>query len=56
MFNLLRQFWRDVHGATALEYSLIAGGISLVIAAAVVALGDELDIVYQDIGKMLGNL
>lgn len=33
---------KNLKGATAIEYSLVAAGIALVIAATVYALGDEL--------------
>lgn len=37
-------------GATAIEYGLIAGGISLAIVAAVFAFGDDLQTVFSTIG------
>lgn len=37
-------------GATAIEYGLIAGGISLAIVAAVFAFGDDLEGVFNAIG------
>ena len=37
-----RRFTRDQSGATAIEYALIAGGISIVIVASVAGVGDEL--------------
>jgi pilus assembly protein Flp/PilA len=40
---LLRQFVRDEHGATSIEYALIAGGISIVILAAVTAVGNSVN-------------
>ena len=42
MKNLIRQFMADESGATAIEYGLIAAGISLVIIAAVTGLGGSL--------------
>jgi len=42
MKNLIRQFIADESGATAIEYGLIAAGISLVIIAAVTGLGGSL--------------
>ena len=38
----LMQFVRDDSGATAIEYGLIAAGISVAIAGIVVLVGDEL--------------
>lgn len=37
-------------GATAIEYGLIAGGISLAIVAAVFAFGDDLENMFATIG------
>jgi pilus assembly protein Flp/PilA len=40
-------------GATAIEYGLIAGGISLAIVAAVFAFGDDLEGVFNNIGDAM---
>jgi pilus assembly protein Flp/PilA len=40
-------FKKDIKGATAIEYGLIAGGISLVIVAAVFAFGGSLSTVFD---------
>ena len=40
--NLVRRFLADRRGATAIEYGLIAAGISLAIIAAVNGLGTRL--------------
>ena len=37
--SLLKRFFRDDGGATAIEYALIAGGIAVAIVAAVSGLG-----------------
>lgn len=42
-------------GATAIEYGLIAGGISLAIVAAVFAFGDDLQGVFTKIGTAMSN-
>ena len=42
MKNLVLRFWRDQSGATAIEYGLIAAGISLAIIAIVNGLGSNL--------------
>jgi pilus assembly protein Flp/PilA len=42
-------------GATAIEYGLIAGGISLAIVAAVFAFGDELQTVFETIGGAMSD-
>lgn len=42
-------------GATAIEYGLIAAGIALAIAAAVMAFGDTLTGVFTEMGSELEN-
>ena len=39
---VLRRFWNDENGATAIEYGLIAAGISVAIIAVVQGLGTKL--------------
>lgn len=45
----------DKDGATAIEYGLIAGGISLAIVAAVFAFGDDLEAMFNTIGDAMDN-
>ena len=46
----LSRFSRDIGGATAIEYGLIAAGIALAIAAIVFGLGDVLyTLLWEDI-------
>ena len=40
LFKTVRAFARNENGTTAIEYALIAGGLSIVILTAVLALGD----------------
>jgi pilus assembly protein Flp/PilA len=40
-------------GATAIEYGLIAAGIALAISAAVVAFGDELTLLFENMTTTL---
>jgi pilus assembly protein Flp/PilA len=53
MKNLLRRFFRDESGATAIEYGLIAAGISLAIIAAVNGLGSNLKTKFTAISTSL---
>ena len=46
-------FWRDERGATAIEYALIAGSISIVILAAVSTVGTSLNNTFTSIGTSL---
>jgi len=42
-------FLRDESGATAIEYALIAGGISIVILAAVQGIGTKLNSTFTQV-------
>jgi pilus assembly protein Flp/PilA len=53
MKQTLRQFWRDECGATAIEYGLIAAGISLAIIAIVNGLGSTLNGKFDSINTSL---
>ena len=53
MKNFVLRFWRDETGATAIEYGLIAAGISLAIIAAVNGLGTNLSGVFTSVNNSL---
>ena len=53
MTNLIRKFIKDESGATAIEYGLIAAGISLVIIAAVNGIGSKLNTKFTAINTSL---
>ena len=53
MTNLVSRFVKDESGATAIEYALIAGGISIVIVAAVNLVGTSLNGVQR--GRQLAG-
>jgi pilus assembly protein Flp/PilA len=53
MLKLLTRFWRDQSGATAIEYSLIAAGIALVIITAVKGIGTKLNTTFGSISTQL---
>ena len=53
MKNLLSRFVKDESGATAIEYGLIAAGISLAIIAAVNGLGTTLNTKFTSINSSL---
>ena len=42
-------FLRDTSGATAIEYAMIAGGIAVVIVAAVTLLGQNVKALFSSI-------
>ena len=53
MKNLLARFMKDESGAPAIEYGLIAAGISLAIIAAVNGLGTSLSAKFTSINSSL---
>jgi len=50
---LIRRFARDVDGATAIEYALIASLISVVIISAVAFVGTKVSNTFNEIGNAL---
>jgi pilus assembly protein Flp/PilA len=50
---MLKKFWSDQSGATAIEYGLIAAGIALVIIAAVNGVGGSLAGKFGDLNTSL---
>jgi pilus assembly protein Flp/PilA len=53
MKNLIARFVKDESGATAIEYGLIAAGISLAIIAVVNGLGTSLNNKFTSISSSL---
>jgi pilus assembly protein Flp/PilA len=51
--NILAEFWADESGATAIEYGLIAAGISLAIIAVVNGIGSNLNTKFNSINTSL---
>ncbi|MCI5060983.1 MAG: Flp family type IVb pilin [Alphaproteobacteria bacterium] len=49
----LTAYLNDTRGATAIEYVLIAAGISLAIMAVVYAFGEDLAALYEDLEGVL---
>lgn len=54
MKQALVKFFRDEEGATAIEYGLIAGLISIAIIAALGVIGGSLNDLFEGIGRELG--
>ena len=46
-----RRFWRDEHGATAIEYAFIAGLIGLAIVITVTAVGTKLEAFFAQLAS-----
>jgi len=55
MRKLVVRFVADEAGATAIEYALIAVGISIVIVAAVNSIGTSLSSTFSSISSQLGG-
>ena len=53
MKNLVSRFIKDESGATAIEYGLIAAGISLAIIAVVNGLGTNLNAKFTSINSQI---
>jgi pilus assembly protein Flp/PilA len=53
MKNLVLRFVKDESGATAIEYGLIAAGISVVIITAVNLVGTDLNVVFNSVATAL---
>ena len=53
MNKLVLRFWKDSSGATAIEYGLIAAGISVAIIAVVNGLGTKLNDTFTSVSSQL---
>ena len=53
MKNLVLRFLKDDSGATAIEYGLIAAGISIAIIAVVNTIGSNLNTTFTSISSQL---
>lgn len=52
---LLRRFLRCESGGTAIEYGVIGLLISVSIIAGAIAIGNEVGIMYNDVGSNMSN-
>jgi pilus assembly protein Flp/PilA len=53
--SILLRFWRDEAAATAIEYAIIAVGVSVVIVAAVNGIGTSVKGLFTNVSTSLGN-
>lgn len=53
MARVISQFLRDERGATAIEYALVATGIAVAISAAVYAVGDQVNNLWDRISAAM---
>jgi pilus assembly protein Flp/PilA len=56
MLRFFRKLRKDENGATAIEYGLIAGLISVIIIGAVTVVGTQLDRLFTYVGSELTNI
>ena len=55
MSQFVKKFLSNESGATAIEYGLIAAGISIAIVLIVGTLGDEIANTFNDVQQALAN-
>ena len=55
MTTVMKRFVKDESGATAIEYGLIAAGISVAIIATVNTLGGQLKNTFSSVSTQLGT-
>ena len=55
MKDTIKRFLQDQSGATAIEYGLIAAGISVAIIAAVQSLGTQLNATFNSVSTTLAT-
>ena len=55
MTNFVKRFAHDESGATAIEYGLIAAGISVAIITVVNSLGGQLKNTFTNVSTQLGD-
>ena len=55
MLNTIRKFWTDETGATAIEYGLIAGLVSVAAIGALSAMGTSLQNIFGVVKTQLNN-
>jgi pilus assembly protein Flp/PilA len=53
MRSFIATFLKDESGATAIEYAIIAGGLSIVIAVAVQGIGSTLNTTFTSVSSGL---
>jgi pilus assembly protein Flp/PilA len=56
MKRQLCSFWRDLSGATSIEYGLIAAGIGVALITLIGQVGDEVQVLFGQLKDQLINL
>jgi len=55
MIRMMKKFWKDEEGVTAIEYGLIAALIAMVIVGSVISAGGSLNTLWGNISTALSN-
>ena len=55
MIRMMKKFWKDEDGVTAIEYGLIAALVALVMAAGAATLGTGLSELFDGIAGFLSD-
>lgn len=55
VITAIKNFIQDEEGVTAIEYSLIAALIAVVIIGAVTLVGEQVDLTFQTVGDTLST-
>ena len=55
MTNIIKNFWNDEEGATAIEYGLIAGLIAVALITVLGPVGTNLNGLFEKIGEALSG-
>ena len=56
MIEMMKKFLMEEDGVTAIEYSLIAALISIIIVGAVTAAGTNLNLLYSDVATKVSEV
>ena len=53
--TILKRIWRDCSGATAIEYALICGLVSIAAIVAMQGIGNQLDETFSTTSQLMAN-
>lgn len=56
MIRMMKKFWKDEDGVTAIEYGLIAALVALAITVGAGLLGTNLNTLFNDVAEFLGGV
>lgn len=56
MIRMMKKFWKDEDGVTAIEYGLMAALVALAITVGAGLLGTNLNTLFNDVAEFLGGV